>query len=285
MVLYYAMGGGLGHLTRARAFLHTLGIEKNAAILTSSEFAPDKRVAGKSKIIQVDKNYENDVRAFQNFLKNIFDDSSFETLYIDSFPLGIIGDFSDFVFPENLEINYIARLLKWKNYSHFLPGKIPEYKNTFVLEPLEIEHQTFINAYSREQINFELKYPELILNSSDEEIFRFILNEKNPFWLVVHAGCDEETKELVAYAGEMREIESAEVNLILISPDNLNFQTHSLFQFDLYPANVLFNDAERIFTACGFNAMRQTLEFRFKHYFIPFERRYDDQFARAKLSR
>ena len=26
-VVYYAMGGGLGHLVRARAVLHTLGLE------------------------------------------------------------------------------------------------------------------------------------------------------------------------------------------------------------------------------------------------------------------
>jgi hypothetical protein len=286
MKLYYAMGGGLGHLTRARAFFFNLGIDNDSAIiLTSSPFASDKRVVGDFKTIQVDKSYENDVPAFQKYLQNILSGSNIDSLYIDSFPLGIIGEFADFNFPENLEINYIARLLKWKNYSHFLENKILHFNKTFILEPLENEHQNFIDENSGEQIETELKYPEPVLNTADEEIFRFIVNEKKPFWLVVHSGSEAETTELINFAAEMREIEKADVNLILISPNNLSFYLHPFSQFDLYPASVLFNDAERIFTACGFNAMRQMAKFRFKHYLIPFERRYDDQFARARRFR
>ena len=87
----------------------------------------------------------------------------------------------------------------------------------------------------------------------------------------------------------MREIEKVDVNLILISPDNLSVQKSvqkpNLFHFDIYPASVLFEQADKIFTACGFNAMQQTKDFRNKHHFIPFERRYDDQFERAKRFR
>ena len=286
MILYYAMGGGLGHLTRARAFLHTLGIENDSAtILTSSQFASDKRITDDFKVIQVDKSYENNVPEFRNYLKNIFTENNFKTLYIDSFPLGIIGEFAVFDFPENLEINYIARLLKWKNYSKFLKSKINHFKKTFILEPLENAHQNFINENSVEQINFELNYPEPVLNPEDEEVFNFILNEKKPFWLIVHAGNQAETIELITFAAEMREIEKADVNLVLISPQKLSFYLYPFTQFNLYPACVLFKDAERIFTACGFNAMQQTKEFRAKHYFIPFDRRFDNQFARAKRFR
>lgn len=58
---------------------------------------------------------------------------------------------------------------------------------------------------------------------------------------------------------------------------------HSLhfIQKDIYPASMLFESAERIFTACGFNVMKQTEHFRERHFFISFERRYDDQFKRA----
>jgi hypothetical protein len=40
-----------------------------------------------------------------------------------------------------------------------------------------------------------------------------------------------------------------------------------------------------IITGCGFNAMRQTLPYRERHRFIPFPRRYDDQFLRAARRR
>ena len=79
----------------------------------------------------------------------------------------------------------------------------------------------------------------------------------------------------------MREIERAEINLLLASPQKLNLKLPCFYQTNIYPASTLFESAERIFTACGFNAMKQTELFREKHFFIPFERRYDDQFKRA----
>ena len=53
MLLYYALGGGLGHLVRARAFLHTLGLDGEAALFTSSRFASDPRVTGGLRVVRV----------------------------------------------------------------------------------------------------------------------------------------------------------------------------------------------------------------------------------------
>lgn len=285
MILYYAMGGGLGHLTRARAVLHTLGIENDSTILTASQFAPDERVTGNIPVIRVDKQFENDPLLFKNYLKTLFTELEIETLYIDSFPFGIIGEFCDFEFGGDIEINYIARLLKWNNYSIPFQTSRIFFNKTFILEPLEKAHQKFIDESSAEKAEIILDYPVQSLSGVDETKFQRILNDVKPFWLIVHAGNYDEILELVSFAQEMREIEKAAVNLILISPDSFTFQIKHLFHFDLYPAANLFGHAARIFTACGFNAMRQTENFREKHFFIPFERRFDDQFARAKRFR
>jgi hypothetical protein len=53
--------------------------------------------------------------------------------------------------------------------------------------------------------------------------------------------------------------------------------------FNLFPVYPYFRQAGRIFTACGFNSMKQTKEFSYKHHFLPFRRRFDNQFLRAKL--
>jgi len=39
MIVCYANGGGLGHLTRIRAYLHTTGWDGPVTILTGSPFA------------------------------------------------------------------------------------------------------------------------------------------------------------------------------------------------------------------------------------------------------
>src|SRR5690606_15297173 len=43
-VLYYALGGGLGHLVRAGRFLRAQNLAENALILSASEHADDARL-------------------------------------------------------------------------------------------------------------------------------------------------------------------------------------------------------------------------------------------------
>jgi hypothetical protein len=285
MNLYYAMGGGLGHLTRARAFLHTLNLQNNSVILTSSNFAADSRVTGDIPLITVEAVFEKDLKGFQQFLLKTLNDLRIETLFIDSFPFGIIGEFAGFDFPEKTEINYVARLLKWNVYSAPYPDKTIKFRKTFILEPLEPAHQTFINLSSQEQTEICLSYPTEQFSEKDEQIFQKILKEKNPFWLIVHAGSVEEINELIGFADEMRRIEKSSANMVLVSPNNLSLHRENVFHTNIYPASPLFKHARRIYTACGFNSMQQTRDFRDKHYFVPFERRFDDQFARAKRFR
>lgn len=271
MNLYYAMGGGLGHLTRARAFLQMLEIEAETAIITASNFADDKRVVGDVKIIHIDEEYSQNKKDYQKLLANIFDEIKPKTLFLDAFPVGIIGEFADFDFGE-IKAHYLARLIRWENYSPLLEGFSNKFEKTYILEELKNEHLTFIKNNSKSNENFELIYPQ---------IEHKIPNQEKPFWLIVHSGENAETMELVNYAEEMREIESAEVKLILMSPQKLNLKIPDFIQKDIYPASRLFESAERIFTACGYNVMKQTKFFRDKHFFIPFERRFDDQFKRA----
>jgi hypothetical protein len=59
-------------------------------------------------------------------------------------------------------------------------------------------------------------------------------------------------------------------------------RTHAL---DIFPADAYFADAQRIFSAAGFNVMRQTARYRSKHTALPMPRRFDDQFERARRAR
>ncbi|MBX7173562.1 MAG: hypothetical protein K1X72_21520 [Pyrinomonadaceae bacterium] len=285
MNLYYAMGGGLGHLTRAVAFLRGLGIENDSIILSASAFLGDKRVVGNIRTILVEKSLENDRLLYQKYLQNLFAELKPQKIFIDSFPLGIVGEFVRFEFDKSVEINYLARHLRWKNYSALIDAEFPRFDKTFLLEDLEKEHLNFVETVSHQIIPVELNYPPSDLLPKDFETYQSVLKTKLPFWLIVHSGNELEISELVEFAAEMREIEAVETNLILISPTNFLTTINNLFQFDIYPASVLFEKAERIFSAAGFNVMKQTEPFKDKHFFIPFERRYDNQFWRAKIRR
>src|SRR5204863_8374139 len=89
LIVYYAMGGGLGHLTRARAFLHTLGREQ-AVIVADSPFAGDRRVVGEFPVVTAIP--EGD-------------------LILDTFPAGLFGEI------EGGCVDYVARYVRWDRYA------------------------------------------------------------------------------------------------------------------------------------------------------------------------
>src|SRR2546422_6686448 len=55
----------------------------------------------------------------------------------------------------------------------------------------------------------------------------------------------------------------------------------SIIAPDVYPATLIASNATRVFTGGGFNAMRQ-FGGDPRHRPLPFERRFDDQYARSE---
>jgi predicted glycosyltransferase len=83
----------------------------------------------------------------------------------------------------------------------------------------------------------------------------------------------------------MREREGMDARIVLVSAVRPHVSAPNLTMIDVYPAWPLFERAERIVTAAGFNVMRQTEPFRAKHRFVPFPRALDDQYTRASRAR
>jgi hypothetical protein len=350
MILYYAAGGGLGHLTRARALLHTLGLKDRVALLTASPFARDRRVVGDAEIIEIPQTFNGNLAAYQAWLRERLEDYQPAEIFLDSFPAGLVGEFCDFRFPEGTRLFHLARLLNWKSYARMLHGALPEFARTYVLEPLDAQHQAWLEDHSSEWLGLRLTDPPQELTDEVKQaairVLRPSVSEllvrhpqapdrasgrRRPLWLVVHSGPQSEIDELIAYALEMSRLENLHPRLVLLAPRSNNvgrgeapgqepfhdlryeirdraiLLNHSQKQtlkepveaidsrlqtpdsglqsfiehFDFYPASAIFPVAERIITGCGFNAMRQTESYSEKHRFIPFERRFDNQFARA----
>ena len=227
-VAYYAMGGGLGHLTRARAFLHTLGCERDAVIVSQSPFACDRRVVGDLPV--VDAVPDGD-------------------LVLDTFPAGLFGEI------EGGRADYVARYVRWDRYA--LPDDPPRIRRAYILEPLHPEQERYIRTRAEVVIeDFELCDPP----AAPQKV------ELPPrYVLVVHSGPREEIDELLAYARDVCRQEG--VGDAIVSPD-------------VYPATLVAANATRIFTGGGFNAMRQFGRDP-RHRPLPFERRFDDQYARV----
>lgn len=275
MLLYYAVGGGLGHLVRARAFLHTLGLEGDAALFTASRFADDPRVTGGLPVVRVPASLDGDAAGLRALLLGTLADLAIDRLVVDAFPAGLLGELAGFVPPPGLAMEHVARLLRWEQYLYDASYRLPPFDVSWTVEELHCGHFRAIQSASREVRSLALVDPPAPPPPPVEK----------PYALVVHSGPDEETLDLVAAARELLRADASPARLLLASPSRPAALDAAVDHLDAFPATGLFADAERIVIAAGFNAVRQTEPFREKRFLVPYPRRFDDQFARAAASR
>jgi hypothetical protein len=264
VILYYALGGGLGHITRARRVLATLGRTDRAMLLTASPFARDPRVTGGVPVLRVPPRLGRDRTAFARWLRGAFALLRPEELIVDSFPGGITGELCGMSLPP---ARHVARHLRWRAYAQRLHGPLPRYEVTHVLEPLSESHDRALGTCSR-----QIELLELPALSGAAPLLA-----EQPHWLVAHSGPDAEILELVEYAAER----CGGAPIVVVSPRPPSRLPKRCRWLDVYPVAPHLRGAERIVTAAGFNLMDETTTLRDRHHFIPFPRPLDDQYARA----
>jgi hypothetical protein len=270
MILYYAVGGGLGHLTRGRRVLELLGLAGDAAIVTSSPYACDARVTGGIPIIAVPPHLEHARDEHRAWMRAL----AAEHLLVDTFPGGIHGELCDLDVPMHL----VARLLRWDEYRRAVPGPLPSFETTWIVEELEPDHDTFVRKNSRDIVPLDLSGVTLPPAADGGDA-------PAPFWLIVHSGPENEVRELIAYASELRAFAINVPERILVATRCSNPLPEGFEKIDAYPAAALFPRAERIISAAGFNVMLETEPWKNKHDVVPFARRFDDQYRRAARRR
>lgn len=266
MILYYAVGGGLGHLTRGLRVIEKLGWT-DVAIATASPHA--ERVCGSVPFIRVPRRLEHDVDAHRAWVRGL----GATRIVADTFPGGIHGELCGLDVP----IDWVARLLRWDAYRAAVPCALPEIQTTWLVEPPVVAlgtHRTNrTHTTYRSYSSYGSHYAPLVTNECawlDLSVPVVEEVEEQPYWLVVHSGPEEEVRELVAYAEELRALAEQKPERVIV-----------VSKCDIWPASALFPAAAKIITAAGFNIMLETEQWRAKHVVVPFARRFDDQFARA----
>jgi hypothetical protein len=260
MIVYYALGGGLGHLVRGRAVIDALGVREQAALLTASSFADDERVTGGLPVLRVPAELEDDPGALRAWIEALAPDE----LILDAFPAGILGELCGF---DAAPVRHVARLLRWERYEQRIAGR----------PPLHESHARALAHAAGRLRAFDLLPTEMLAPT------RAAVDQ--PHWLVVHAGPGEEVAELVAYAVDRMAAEGTHARLVVIAPARPDALPPGGVWLDAHPAAPFLGAAERIVSAAGFNIMREAAPYATKHHVVPFDRPLDDQFARASRAR
>jgi hypothetical protein len=268
MILYYAVGGGLGHLTRGRRVLEILGLEKQAAFVTASPFARDVRVTGGIPVIEVPPHLEHAPLEHRTWLRDLVRERAPERLIADAFPAGIQGELSDLP----VVMDHVARILRLDEYRR-VSENLPRFETTWMVEELAPDHEALLRAQSERVITLDLT-PALTERVAAES-----------FWLIVHSGPEEEVLELVAYAENLRDLADVRPERIVVASRCSVSLPIGFEATDEVPVTHLFPSAARIISAAGFNVMCETAAWADKHHVVPFPRRFDDQYLRASRRR
>jgi hypothetical protein len=277
MKLYYAFGGGLGHLCRAHALINSIGSSPEDFIVLSNSNHTEL-IFDQSQIIFIPQEYYQKPIELKKTIQSIISENNITEFYIDSFPYGLIGELEGIEI-QDVNLFYVARILNWENYLPLMGQSKFYFNKTIVIEDLPAEQNEFIRQNSKAVIKIELIYPETKLSENAKEL---INSFKKPLWLIVHSEPIYELKILYQHALEIAEIENKNPEFVIISQTTEKLNLDNVKQINYFPASDFFPFAEKIFTACGFNSMHQSMLYSEKHHYIPFARKFDNQFLRAK---
>ena len=296
MIVVYADGGGLGHLTRIQSLRHTLGWTGPVTVLTSSSFADDERVTAGLSVVAIPIT-RDDRSARRSWLQRTLAELEPDLVVVDAFPAGLGGEVDATTVPSSVPCLHVARLLRWDAYRRVLPANPVRYDRTYLLEPVHDPHRAHLDRHTEAVTPLDLIDPApgpAPGGSTDAGAPAAAWpsggdgdgappRSDRPRWLVAHAGPTAEVLELVDYARAQAEAEAVRPSIVVASPArSAPPPGPDLVTVDRYPIWPLFESADRIVTAAGFNAMRQLAPHRARHRFLPLPRRYDDQTERAR---
>ena len=290
MIFYYALGGGLGHVTRAQALIHTLGLDDPVTLAMTSAWDESLLpIPDQFQQVRAPQALSQDPTGLRAWLESLWSSERYRTIIIDAFPAGVLGELSGLSPLADTQMIHCARRLKWTRYAPLITGKLPRYDACYLLESLSGAHLSALRATCSALRTLKLRDRPLerAVDSSGAHLAQHSGDTPRgiPLWLIVHAGSADELRELTDFAIESAALEGVRPRLLLISPQRPDGIPAHVEHGRIYPAHPLFSRADRIFTACGFNTVRQLSDHRAKHRYQPFSRRFDDQHERAAALR
>jgi len=269
MILYYAMGGGLGHITRSLAIIKSSPLLKeHVRLLVSSRIYPllQNPVQGENdiKIDHVGDEILLSRKSYYGFLENYIETNNISEIIIDTFFYGIVGEFADvaITIPKIL----IARYLKYDKYTKIFNKKGAFPDNTLLIEKQSKDYYDFLKCNS----NIKVIDRPIILERRERA--------KEPpttkSIAVVHSGDEQERKILHDQAVKKAEF-------IDINPAKINFYYP---EKKIFPVINQLKGHTLIISGGGYNscALASTKSEWQEFSLIPFDRRYDDQHLRVR---
>lgn len=281
MILYYANGGGLGHLKRTSAVIHTLQLNpKKIILLTASQYYSEDYLPNLHKVILIPIHFANDLKNYRKWLKEVIEQHAIKDIFLDVFPAGLIGEWQDiesWLPTPHPRFYLIARLLNWKHYQRIIINKTVIFQKIYAVENLNDEWKNYLKSYK--VINLSLSYPQFELNESEKAIYQEF--QKENYGLIIHSKPINELEILVEQAKNTVELMKTDLKWIIISTIESYVEEKKYTLLHSYQPEKYIKKAKLVFTAGGFNSIELAKKDPSKYFIIPFDRFYDLQFVRV----
>jgi hypothetical protein len=265
VILFHALGGGLGHLTRTLAILRAApALARRARVLASSDLAPLAAPAFPCPVDRVEGGRFPTREALADWLDGHVARHRFRAVVLDTFPWGLVGEWAGAA--PGLPRWLVARDLRWDRYVARLgTPRAPLPPRACALEPLDpVYEERLAAAGPLARVEAPVLLPEA-REAASVAVRRG--------WLVLHSGAAAEREALVGLARERMAAAGEPVAPL----DVVDPASHP------YPAERLLAGYRHVVTGAGYNlaAVAACAPAGRTHHLLPFERRYDDQGRRA----
>lgn len=276
MILYYALGGGYGHFIRAVDFLYTV-FPKEKALILCSQIPKGAREQIPHKIEQV-KDFtdsENQKNEWIAQLEKIISENNVNHLILDTFPIGIFNELEDTDLTA-VKVSHVARYIKPKAFNTIWENHFDiQFETTFFVEEVSGMQAEVLQAASKKSQDIDL---QLFDYNKDDFISKILQPTDSEKILVVHSGNADELEVLLNFAKDLNGQLPKSASVFCISPNTLN--ENNIVVLPVFPAHAYYHLFDYVVSGAGFNSVRFAHLAQKKSYFIPFERKYDDQFWR-----
>jgi hypothetical protein len=191
-----------------------------------------------------------------------------DVVLVDAFPGGILGELCGLAALRGPVLRHTARLLRWPAYARRLEGGLPRFDDVATVEPLHPGHERALRPHAGALEPLALPVPDYAPEPPPP----------GAPWLVVHTGPPREVRTLARLADERR----GDAPLRVVCPIAVENLPPGAERVRAVPARPLFAGAAHIVTGAGFNTVHELAPLRARHTVVPFDRRLDDQHARAR---
>jgi hypothetical protein len=270
MILYYALGGGLGHIARSFALIAYAPktLRPRIRLLVSSKSAELTRPYSPCPMDLVPFQAMVDRVLYAQFLGGYFKKHEFSCIVTDTFPFGLVGELAHPA--SEIPRVLVGRYMQWDAYRTRC-GDMDDAIWPEVAVMIEKQEEAYRETMERHSRVISAQWPISLASLRNN-----VPPDGPPACCVVHSGPQSEIERLMKFARNIMTRQGIRGAPEVFTP-----------QKGLFPLEHHLSGFSDIVTGAGYGSCAASivLKGKIRYHFYPFPRRFDDQALRLERLR